>query len=158
MNKIRKLLTVVATLGLMAIVSLPAHGADSWARPMRGEGSGTVTSVTPTDAGVVMKTRSNGRATLLGPWTRNETLVLNPLTGQFTGEAVFFAASGDTLRVLISGGFISPTTATGDYVFDGGTGRFRNASGEARFVVQSEDGVAFDLEFRGVVYRYHPPR
>ena len=47
--------------------------------------------------------------------------------------------------------FISPTVAVGTYTFTGGTGRFKNASGEADFESVTSDGIHFALTFEGTI-------
>jgi hypothetical protein len=78
------------------------------------------------------------------------------VSGQFTGEVVFTAANGDTLRALVNGTFVSPTTAAGTYTFDGGTGRFQQAYGDASFVVDNADGASFEIVFRGAISTPRP--
>lgn len=118
-----------------------------------GNAAGAITSTVPSPDGVQLTTITAGHATQLGRFTRSESLLLNPETGEFTGQAVFVARNGDQLRALVVGKFVLPTTAAGSYTFDGGTGRYRDANGIAGFVVVSEDGVNFDVLFRGKVVR-----
>lgn len=133
---------------LFAALAAPLYADDD---PIQGSGRGSVTGVEPAADGVAMSASSNGRASQLGSFERNEELLLDPVTGQFTGEAIFTVANGDTLRALVTGVFVSPTTAAGTYSFDGGTGRFERASGEATFVVFTNDGVHFKVLFRGSI-------
>lgn len=133
---------------LLAALSAPLSAADV---PIQGSGRGSVTGVEPAADGVAMSASSDGRASQLGSFERTEELLLDPVTGQFTGEAIFTAANGDTLRALVTGVFVSPNTAAGTYSFDGGTGRFERASGEATFVVYTNDGVHFKVLFRGSI-------
>lgn len=91
---------------------------------------------------------ATGRATQLGRFHRTETLYLNP-DGSFQGQIVFFAANGAELWANVSGQFVSPTDAVGQYQFTGGTGRFRNASGNAVFQAHTPDGVNMSVQFHG---------
>jgi hypothetical protein len=141
----------IALLLLLLALSSPLLAAGDV--PIQGSGRGSVTGVEPVAEGVAMTTTSTGRASHLGSYRRTEELVLDPASGQFTGEVIFTAANGDTLHAEVSGIFVSPTTATGTYTFDGGTGRFEGADGEAAFVVYSSDGVHFKVLFRGAVSR-----
>jgi hypothetical protein len=95
---------------------------------------------------------ATGQATHLGRFTRTETLVVNLLTGTFTGTLEFIAANGDRLTADVAGHFTSPNldAAVGTYEFTGGTGRFQNASGQAAFEAKA-DGAGFDVKFSGSI-------
>lgn len=142
-------LLFLATL-ISATVATPLFAQDL---PLQGTGSGSVIAVAPVADGVEMTATATGRSSQLGKFSRHEVLVLDPVSGQFTGEVLFTAANGDTLHALVEGIFVSPTTATGTYTFDGGSGRFGQALGEASFVIYTSDGVHFKVQFRGVVTR-----
>jgi hypothetical protein len=144
--------TPVVALALLiaATIAPPVLGAEL---PLQGKGRGSVTAVQPVAGGVEMTATASGRSSQLGSFTRDEVLLLDPVSGQFSGEVVFTAANGHTLRALVNGIFVSPTMATGTYTFDGGTGRFEQADGEAWFVIYTSDGVHFQVFFRGVVSR-----
>ncbi len=85
----------------------------------------------------VLTAFATGEATHLGRFTRTETVIVDLSNGTFTGKLEFTAANGDQLRADVEGHFTSPTgdSAEGTYVFTGGTGRFRNASGGAEFEI-----------------------
>lgn len=139
---------------LLAAAVLVVAPQSSWATggvPFKGRAAGAITSVSPDPDGVVMTVSAEGDATLLGRFTREEVLLLNPSTGTFTGSIVFTAANGDQLVASVAGGFVSPTTAAGTYTFSGGTGRFKNATGGAEFVASTPDGTHLTVEFSGVV-------
>ena len=144
-------ITHAATLSSSPEANSAMSSAVASVLKLQGDGSGAIISAAPTPEGVTLKTRVVGRATNIGRYTRTETLFLNPLTGQFTGEAVFTARRGDQLRARVAGSFILPTTTTGTYTFNGGTGRFRTASGTAGFVVVSDDQVNFEVVFLGSI-------
>ena len=139
-------------LPLLALLATFAATAGSSHR-FQGNASGAITSAVPSADGVTLTTSTAGHATQIGRFTRSETLLLNPQTGEFSGQAVFVANNGDQLRALVVGKFVLPTTAAGSYTFDGGSGRFSNANGTAGFVVLSDDGVNFDVLFRGNILR-----
>ena len=137
---------------LLAAIALafPAHS--TWAKdqvPFQGDAEGAIVGVAPNPDGVVLTVLAEGNATYLGQFSRKETILFNPATGVLTGLIVFTAANGDQLFGTVEGGFVSPTRATGTYTFTGGTGRFKNASGEADFSLSSSDGVHFTVEFDG---------
>jgi hypothetical protein len=119
---------------LFAAIALAFAAHSAWAGdqvPFKGKAEGAVVSMAPDPAGVVLTALASGNATQLGRFSREEMLLLNPMTGTLAGVITFTAANGDQLRCTVAGGFISPTTATGTYTFTGGTGRFENAVGSA---------------------------
>src|SRR5262245_1378339 len=97
-------------------------------RPFKGQAAGAITGVAPSGALIVETT---GNATHLGAFTRTEYTFL--AGGAISGSLTFKAANGDLLTADFSGGFTSGTTAEGTYTFTGGSGRFRGATGTARF-------------------------
>ncbi len=137
------ILAVCATLGVSTVAS-----ADR-AVPFHGRATGAITAVTPGTLGVSLEVAATGTATRLGPFTRQEVLLLDPTTNTFAGLVSFTAANGDRLIGHVTGGFVSPTTATGRYTFVGGTGRFTGTTGKAAFSLESSDGVNFVVEFGG---------
>ena len=138
------LLALVA--GAWSPSQLRADG-DRPARPFRGSAEGMVTDVIPPNGLIIEYT---GTATHLGRFTREERLFLNP-DGSFSGTMVFTAADGDELWLDFEGAFTSPTTAEGTYTFTGGTGRFRDATGEATFEAFTPDGVHVEATFEGTI-------
>lgn len=79
----------------------------------------------------------------------------DPFVG--TGSRVFIAANGDELRatedIATPGPGPNPQfTSSGTFTFDGGTGRFRNAAGSARFTGggSTEDNSSF-LSLEGTI-------
>ena len=119
--------------------------------PMKGSGSGQITSFTPGPNGVAITAEGSGEATHLGRFTRTEEILLNPATGAFTGSIIFIAADGSELHCDFTGALTGPATAGGTYTFTGGTRRFEGASGEASFSITQSDPVNFYFEFTGVI-------
>jgi hypothetical protein len=117
--------------------------------PFKGSAEGAVVSVTPGPEGVVLTVLAEGKATHLGKFTREEVLVLNPVTGAVAGMIIFTAANGDQLIGEVTGQFTSPTTVAGTYTFTGGMGRFEDAAGEVEFSLATPDGTKFTVEFDG---------
>jgi hypothetical protein len=140
---------------LLAAIALAVAPQLAWAIhqvPFKGRAEGAITNVSPDPGGgVVLTVITEGNATYLGRFSREEELLLDPGTGIFTGDIVFTAANGDQLVGVVAGGFISPTTATGTYTFTGGSGRFANATGGADFVASTSDGVHVTVEFTGTL-------
>jgi hypothetical protein len=131
-------------------VAFPAHS--TWAEdqvPFRGGAEGAIVGVSPDPDGLVLTVLAEGTATHLGRFSREETILFNPGTRSLTGLICFTAANGDLLFGTVDGGFVSPTEAAGTYTFVGGTGRFKNASGEAGFALSTSDGVNFTVAFDG---------
>lgn len=137
------ILAVCATFGVSSVAS-----ADR-AVPFHGRATGAITAVTPGTLGVSLEVAATGTATRLGQFTRQEVLLLDPTTNTFAGLVTFTAANGDRLIGQVTGGFVSPTTATGRYTFVGGTGRFSGVTGKAAFSLESPDGANFVVEFGG---------
>ena len=115
----------------------------------RGSANAEIVSVAPTATGIEMTANGSGYATRLGRYTREETIVLDPSTGSFSGLATFRSASGDFLYAEVAGNFTSQTTAEGTYNIFGGTGRFEDARGEAEFSVTILDETHFTADFAG---------
>lgn len=126
--------------GLAGIVLLLAGGAGRAQDPafrMRGSGEGQLTA-----SGFSFSTA--GQATHLGRWTNaGEVVIVGPdpvVPGNLAvvGEVTFTAANGDRLYAVITGS-LDPVTGAGLGVFhwDGGTGRFADATGSAVFPVQN---------------------
>ena len=146
-NAVSKMFTL-----LLAAVALTFLTHSTWANdqvPFQGSAEGAIVGVAPNPAGVVLTVQAEGNAAHLGRFSREETILFNPVTGTLTGAIVFTAANGDQLFGTVQGGFVSATEATGTYTFTGGTGRFQNASGGAEFSLSTSDGVHFTVEFDG---------
>ena len=148
-NAVSKILTLLLAAVTLTVAAHPAR-ADVQV-PFQGKAQGAIASVSPGPTGAVLTVLADGYATQLGQFSREEVVLFNPDTGTLAGEVVFIAANGDQLFGNVSGGFISPTTATGDYTFTGGTGRFAKATGTADFVLSSSDGINFSVEFEGTL-------
>jgi hypothetical protein len=138
-----------AAVVVVAILALVRPAAADATLPFRGAAQGTVTGIEPVEGGLHLTASATGQATYLGNFARQESIVLNPLTGAFEGTLVFVAADGDRLYAYVEGGFMSATTAVGTYTFAGGTGRFRNASGEVNFVAFTPDLISLTVTFEG---------
>jgi hypothetical protein len=144
----RRLITGLWVLVLLTGIT---QATETKSVPMKGDGDGTITSVTPGPTGLAITAVGDGEATHLGKFTREENILLNPGNGTITGTIVFTAADGSELACELSGAFTSPTTAAGTYTFTGGTGRFEGASGSAYFVVVQSDPANFTFEFAGTI-------
>jgi hypothetical protein len=142
------------TTRLMAAVTVvlshvdPASAGDPV--PFKGYAEGSVTGTEFVEDGVLLTVVATGKATLLGRFTRVESVAVHP-DGTLEGTIVFTAANGDQLYVDASGAFTSETTVAGTYTFKGGTGRFKNATGEASFAGETPDGIHIGVTFHGAI-------
>jgi hypothetical protein len=124
-------------------------------RPYKGEWSGTFEIVLdgdwcPPGLGPVTISIERGQATHLGRFSAETRHCTDLATGQFTaGVIVITAANGDELHGTYSGRFLpelpdGTTPVASTHYYDGGTGRFANATGMADapawFVFTSETG------------------
>ena len=144
----KRLISGLGALALLACITQATAAKDV---PMKGSGSGNITSVTPGPNGVEITAVGQGEATHLGKFTREESILLNPSTGTATGTIVFTAADGSELYCEFVGAFTSANTIAGTYTFTGGTGRFADAAGSAFFVVTQSDPANFTFEFAGTI-------
>jgi len=152
MKKIIQLsILTLCAVGILSVALENASFATSMSKPLKGRGTGEIISAKPGADGVAISAKGSGVASHLGRFEREEQLLLNPQTGQFTGTVVLTAADGEQLSCTLEGGFTSPTTAEGTYTFTGGTGRFENVSGNAYFSVSQSDPVNFSFEFAGAI-------
>ena len=119
--------------------------------PMRGNGSGQITSQTPGPNGVAITAVGEGEATHLGKFTREENILLNPENSTITGTIVFTAADGSELYCGFAGAFTGATTVAGTYTITGGTGRFDGATGAAFFDITLGDAGSFSFGFAGTI-------
>jgi hypothetical protein len=135
----------------LGILGLANRASAQQPVPFQGAAAGMVIAAEPAPPdGRLLTATAAGQATHLGQFRRDERVVLRA-DFSISGTLVFTAANGDRLFATVSGGFNSPTTAVGTYVFTGGTGRFQNASGSARFALVTPDGIRFAVTFDGTI-------
>lgn len=101
---------------------------------------------------------AKGTATHLGTWIQLGTLSFTPKPDTITvilanGDSTFTGADGDELQAQLDGELDTTTgIATGTFVFNGGTGRFNEATGSANFkVTQDLDSGAFEVTANGTI-------
>ena len=150
MNRFVSLRRTAAALVAVAILGFAHDTSADESRPFKGVAAAVVTGVEPVADGLLLTVAATGKATHLGKFTREESVVLHA-DGTVEGSLVFIAANGDRLYADVAGGFISPTTAVGTYTFTGGTGRFADASGAADWVGVTSDGMHLALTFEGTI-------
>ena len=113
-------------------------------RPYAANGNGLATFITDGAGNVVGATVVvSGNATHLGLFSGTGTIQFlpdanDPIISHPAGEVTYVAANGDRLPTVIENGRMDLLTgiATGDMVFQSGTGRFAGASGRAAIVVE----------------------
>jgi hypothetical protein len=142
-----RLICGLLAISLFSIIGLAATKEV----PMKGNGAGTITAAVPGPTGVEISAIGAGYSTHLGKFTREESILLNPETGSFTGTITFTAADGSELDCEFVGAFTGPGTAAGTYTFTGGTGRFENTSGAAYFSIVQSDPANFTFQFSGTI-------
>ncbi|MCA8948556.1 MAG: hypothetical protein KDE27_03595 [Planctomycetes bacterium] len=118
--------------------------------PIKIRGAGVVTGDPTLPGGAPFVAR--GTANHLGHWTNSGVLAIDPVTLAATGDATFRAANGDELDATFDGSFDPLTgTATATFHWNGGTGRFANASGDADFVVVQDPSGSFSFVAAGTL-------
>ena len=113
-------------------------------RPYASNGNGLATFITDGAGNVVGATVTlSGNGTHLGLFAGTGTIQFmpdanDPNISHPAGEVTYIAANGDRLPTVIENGRMDLRTgiATGDMVFQSGTGRFEGASGRAAIVVE----------------------
>jgi hypothetical protein len=120
-------------------------------RPFTGHGSGRFTDA---NGGFV----ASGIATHLGAFTHYGTLILTPTADPtddpalFTvsGRTTYVAANGDELYAIIDATLnVLTGVAVGTDTWDGGTGRFSDASGTVDITAQLSPDGSFTFNFTG---------
>jgi hypothetical protein len=113
-------------------------------RPFASNGNGVATFITDGAGNVVgADVTVSGNGTHLGLFTGTGKIQFlpdanDPNISHPAGEVTYVAANGDRLPTVIENGSMDLRTgiATGDMVFQSGTGRFEGASGRAAIVVE----------------------
>ena len=113
-------------------------------RPFASSGNGVATFITDNAGNVVGANLSlTGHGTHLGSFSGTGTIQFIPDANDpsiviVPGAITYVASNGDRLPTVIENGRMDLRTgiATGDMVFQSGTGRFEGASGRAAIVVE----------------------
>ena len=113
-------------------------------RPFASSGNGVATFITDNAGNVVGANLSlTGHGTHLGSFSGTGTIqfipdVNDPSIVIVPGAITYVASNGDRLPTVIENGRMDLRTgiATGDMVFQSGTGRFEGVSGKAAIVVE----------------------
>ena len=149
LSMISIILMTVALMGLTALTAL-AH-----TRPLHLVEHGTLTP-DPDQPGH-FTAEGTGTATHLGSITVHRTLTLRPAADgsglvDVEGEATLVTANGDELKTGIEG-TLNPETnhAVLIYGWEGGTGRFKNATGTTVWQVDVNADGTYDVVADGVI-------
>ena len=134
---VRSLILVFALL--LSIIPVNATN-----RPFASSGNGVAAFITDSAGNVVGANLTlSGNGTHLGLFTGTGTIQFvpdanDPNIVHVPGEITYVASNGDRLPVVIENGRMDLRTgiATGDMVFQSGTGRFEGASGSAAIIVE----------------------
>ena len=139
-----KYFVTVRTLILVFALLLGTMPVSATERPFASSGNGAAAFITDEAGNVVgANLMLSGNGTHLGLFTGTGRIQFvpdanDPNIVHVPGEITYVAANGDRLPVIIENGRMDLRTgiATGDMVFQNGTGRFAGASGSAAIVVE----------------------
>jgi hypothetical protein len=138
-----KRLVTVRSLILVFSLLLGIIPVSATERPFASNGNGVASFITDGAGNFVAANLSlSGNGTHLGLFTGTGRIELVPDANDpnivyVSGEITYVAANGDRLPTVIENGVMDLRTgiATGDMVFQSGTGRFQGVSGKAAIVV-----------------------
>jgi hypothetical protein len=139
-----KSFVTVRSLILVFALMLGIIPVSATERPFASNGNGIATFIKDGAGNVVGATVTlSGNGAHLGLFTGTGTIQFlpdanDPNISHPAGEVTYTAANGDRLPTVIENGRMDLRTgiATGDMVFQSGTGRFEGASGRAAIVVE----------------------
>ncbi len=139
-----KRFVTVKTLILVVTLLLGMIPVSATERPFASSGNGLASFITDAAGNVVgANLMLSGNGTHLGMFSGTGTIQFQPDPNDpnivhVPGEITYVASNGDRLPVNIENGRMDLRTgiATGDMVFQSGTGRFVGVSGSAAIVVE----------------------
>ena len=139
-----KRFVTVKTLILVFTLLLGIIPVSATERPFASSGNGVAAFITDGAGNVVGANLTlSGNGTHLGLFSGTGTIQFvpdanDPNIVHVPGEVIYTASNGDRLPTIIENGRMDLRTgiATGDMVFQPGTGRFAGASGRAAIVVE----------------------
>lgn len=138
-----KRFVTVTNLILVFVLLLGVVPVSATERPFASSGNGVAAFITDSAGNVVGANLTlSGNGTHLGLFTGAGKIQFlpdanDPNIVHVPGEITYVASNGDRLPVVIENGRMDLRTgiATGDMVFQSGTGRFEGVSGKAAIVV-----------------------
>jgi hypothetical protein len=127
----------------LLLATIPVGATD---RPFSSSGNGVAAFITDEAGNVVGANLTlSGRGTHLGLFSGTGKIQFipdanDPNISHPAGEVTYIASNGDRLPTVIENGSMDLRTgiATGDMVFQSGTGRFEGVSGRAAIVVEQD--------------------
>ena len=139
-----KRLITINSLILVFAMLLGSIQVSATERPFASNGNGVATFITDSAGNVVGADLAlSGHGTHLGLFSGTGKIQFlpdanDPNIVHVPGEITYVASNGDRLPTIIENGRMDLRTgiATGDMVFQSGTGRFEGASGSAAIVVE----------------------
>ena len=134
----------ITVTNILLVFALLLGTVSATERPFAANGNGVATFITDEAGNVTGASLSlSGNGTHLGLFTGSGTIQFlpdanDPNISHPAGEITYVAANGDRLPAVIENGSMDLRTgiATGDMVFQSGTGRFAGVSGRAAIVVE----------------------
>ena len=139
-----KRFVIVKSLILVFVLVLGVVPVSAAERPFASNGNGNATFIIDGGGNVVGANLTlSGHGTHLGLFSGTGKIQFvpdanDPNIVHVPGEVTYIASNGDRLPTIIENGRMDLRTgiATGDMVFQSGTGRFEGASGKAAIVVE----------------------
>ena len=139
-----KRFATIKSLILVSAIILGTIQVNATERPFASNGNGIAAFITDGAGNVVGANLTlSGHGTHLGLFTGTGKIQFvpdanDPNIVHVPGEITYVASNGDRLPTVIENGRMDLRTgiATGDMVFQSGTGRFEGASGSAAIVVE----------------------
>jgi hypothetical protein len=129
--------------------------APSQDRPFHAEDSGTAVVNGDFSIGTTITASASGYATHLGAFTLNDSSTVVGAEGPIRyieGEAHLIAANGDHLCASFTGSVnLATLTATANFEWTGGTGRFANATGATVWQISLNPDLSYSAVADGVI-------
>ena len=141
-----KRFVTIKSLILVFSLLLATNSVGATDRPFSANGNGVAAFITDETGNVVGANLTlSGRGTHLGMFSGTGRIQFipdanDPNISHPAGEVTYVASNGDRLPTVIENGSMDLRTgiATGDMVFQSGTGRFEGVSGRAAIVVEQD--------------------
>ena len=146
-----RLCIVRSSLALLIAAALAQGVMAQDAVPFKGSFDALIIATSGPPEAVQVTAVAAGNSTHMGLTTAVVDYVFHNPQGTFAGSAVFTAANGDTLNLSFAGQELSDGTLEGSLMFEGGTGRFTDASGGGDFSgIDHHDGT-FSFTIDGMI-------
>lgn len=136
----------------LAVMSAPGAVRAADERPYVGSVDVKILATTdPVDDSIHVLGTMEGNTSALGKFTGWVAYRIDLGAREFDGRAIKVAANGDQLYETLSGQFTDATLSrsVGELTLDGGSGRFSDAAGRARFTTVSRSATEVSAQFHG---------